>query len=73
MGYAICFAPCISCRRPFGFNPHRVPSIRLTPDGPREPICRECIERANPERIKNGLEPFTPHPDAYEPIHEDEL
>jgi hypothetical protein len=39
----------------------------------REPICRNCVERVNPQRIKNGLEPIVPLPDAYEPVDESEL
>ena len=33
----------------------------------REPICRECIEKANPLRHENGLEEVVIHPMAYEP------
>jgi len=53
------------------FNPHRVPSIRV--EGERQPVCRECIEMANPIREKNGLPPIAIHPDAYEPLNEEEL
>jgi hypothetical protein len=53
------------------YNPHKVPSIRH--NGFREPVCRECIEHANPIRVKNGLEPFKIDPQAYEPIDEHEL
>jgi hypothetical protein len=71
MGYALVFGSCISCMRTFGFNPLRVPSIRV--NGEKEPVCRECIERANPLRKKNGLPEFTIHPEAYEPVNENEL
>jgi len=55
------------------FNPLRVPSIRPTENSPREPICRACVERANPMRIANGLPPIAILPDAYEAIDEQEL
>lgn len=71
MGYAIAMAPCVVCGRLFGFNPHRVPSAVV--DGQREPICRPCVERANPLRIAKGLEPIVIHSDSYEPIDEHEL
>jgi recombinational DNA repair protein (RecF pathway) len=71
MGYALAFSACATCNRTFGYNPHRVPSIRI--EGVREPVCRTCIERANPLRKAKGLEEFKIHPDAYEPIEESEL
>ena len=37
------------------------------PGGVREPICRDCVEVVNPERVRNGLDPIRVHPDAYEP------
>jgi hypothetical protein len=55
----------------FGFNPIRVPSIRI--DGVRQPICRNCVEEANPKRLANGLPPIVPAPDAYEGCDEYEL
>lgn len=71
MGYALMWGACWSCKQVFSFNPHRVPSIPI--EGVRQPICRACIEAANPKRIENGLEPVVIHPDAYEPIDEREL
>ncbi len=64
-------APCITCGTIISCNPKRVPSIRV--DGKREPVCRTCIERINPQRIEKGLEPFTIHPDAYSPEDENEV
>lgn len=72
MGYMIVLGSCYSCRRPFTFNPERVPSVRVNaegvedPAGVRQPICLECIDAANPIRVANGLNPLVPHPDAYE-------
>jgi hypothetical protein len=71
MGYAMAMSACVGCKRVFMYNPHKVPSIRH--NGFREPVCRECIEHANPIRVKNGLEPFNIDPQAYEPIDEHEL
>ena len=72
MSYATVFSPCVNCGRLFGYNPHKVPSIRV--NGVREPVCRECIEAENAHRKDNNLELLPePHADAYEPIHESEL
>ena len=71
MGYALCYGPCIGCHRTFEFNPMRVPSV--TWNGTREPICRNCVLRANVKRKANGLPPIVPLPDAYEACDEGEL
>lgn len=72
--YAIMYAACALCGRPFGFNPNLVPSIRKTPGGPKEPVCSGCHERANQIRVENGLEPWPPPmPGAYEGADEDEI
>jgi hypothetical protein len=63
---------CYGCKRTFSFNRERVPSIHVNaqgkpdPKGAREPICRECVERANPRRIANGLPPIVIVEGAYE-------
>ena len=71
MGYALAMGECCACHRPFAFNPVKVPSIRIR--GSREPICKECIDWANPQRIAAGLVPFSYAHDAYEPCDEREL
>ena len=71
MGFVVAFGICFGCKSNFSFNPMKVPS--LTINGNREPFCRTCIERANPLRIKNGLAPIVPAPDAYAPCPEEEL
>lgn len=71
MGWAIVTSACVGCGRLFGYNPHRVPSVRV--NGVREPICRDCVDRANPQRVANGLPPIEIRDDAYEPIPESEL
>ena len=65
MGYYFILAPCVACRVPFSFNPEKVPSHRRTPGGPREPICRACVTRANPLRKEKGLEEIQVLPGAY--------
>jgi hypothetical protein len=71
MGHAIAFGNCIGCGRLFSFNPLLVPSVRV--NGVREPICRACVEQANPVREAKGLEPITILPGAYDPVDEEEL
>ena len=73
MGYAFCTSECFGCHRIFSYNPLRVPSITSPYTGTKEPICFDCVQRVNPLRIKNGLEPIVPFSDAYEPIDESEL
>jgi hypothetical protein len=72
MGYVTATSPCLGCGRVFSYNPLRVPSCSAA-TGKREPICQICVDRVNPMRIKNGLEPIVPLPDAYEACEEDEL
>jgi hypothetical protein len=73
MGYCFVTSACINCGRLFCYNPLRVPSVRDPRTGQREPLCRACVEWANPQRIANGLEPIVPHPDAYDPVDENEV
>jgi hypothetical protein len=78
-GWAVVVSHCFSCGRTFGYNPHRVPSIPIGPDGlpaiggERKPICRDCVLMVNPLRVRNGLEPIEIFPDSYEPIPASEL
>lgn len=69
MGWMMVIGPCFSCGRVMSYNADHVPSIPASQSGTgeREPVCRVCVERANPERIANGLAPIVIHPDAYEP------
>ncbi len=68
MGYYFATGHCIGCGQLFTFDPELVPSVRVA--GVRKPICRACVERVNPERERNGLEPIRPLPGAYEPTSE---
>lgn len=72
MAYMMAHSRCIRCGQLFSYNPELVPSIRLNakrqpdPNGTREPICKECVERVNPLRIKNGLDPIVILDGAYD-------
>lgn len=70
-GFVFAMSPCVGCGLPFAYNPHKVPSLML--NGQREPICLDCVQRANPERLKNGLAPIVPQDGAYESMPEEEL
>ncbi len=71
MGYVSVLGVCFGCKQPFSFNPDKVPSIRV--NGVREPVCRACVARVNPERVKNGLAPIEILPGAYEAAEEAEV
>jgi len=71
MGYVMCVGSCFGCSRAFSFNPVRVPSITI--EGDRKPICQTCVDRVNPLRVANGLEPIVPHPNAYDAADESEV
>ncbi len=64
MGFISVYGGCISCGRAFTFSPTKVPSVIVK--GQREPICRFCVERANPARVAKGLAPIQILPGAYE-------
>lgn len=64
MGFMFVLAECVRCHRMFTFNAERVPSVVV--NGRREPICKDCVEWANPERVKRGLAPIAVLPGAYE-------
>jgi hypothetical protein len=72
MGFAFCMGPCITCGRPFSYNPLRVPSTSAI-TGTREPVCRSCMDFINTKRETMGLTPFPIFDDAYEAVSEDEL
>jgi len=64
MSYMSAMSPCCGCGRIFSYNPERVPSVTIR--GHKEPVCQECVDRVNPIRVANGLEPIRPLPGAYE-------
>ena len=73
MGYMFVLGQCYGCGKTFTFNPHLVPSIPIMPDGrvgaggTREPICRDCVARANERRQASGLPLWHVSDEAYEP------
>lgn len=64
MAFMSCIAPCCHCQRLFSFNPDLVPSVNV--NGTREPLCRACIEWANPLREAKGLLRIQILPGAYD-------
>ena len=71
MGYVTAFSPCAACKRPFTYNPVKVPSVVV--NGSREPICQACVTQANPLRQERGLPVINVLPGAYEACDENEL
>jgi hypothetical protein len=68
MSIMTCMGHCYTCGKLITFSPTRVPSLpaNLTKTGEKEPVCRDCVERANPARIANGLPPIEILPGAYD-------
>ena len=68
-GYMFVLGECYTCHKMIMFSASHVPSLpaNLTTTGEKEPVCRECIEFANPHRVENGLPEIVIHPDAYLP------
>ena len=71
MGFLICYGICFGCKKSFGFNPNLVPSIRF--NGDKKPVCLSCVERVNPRREANGLEPIVIREGAYEAADKNEI
>ena len=73
-GWVTVTSACFGCKQPFSYNPHRVPSFRPNgPSSPREPVCENCMSRANAVRVERGESPHPIRPGAYEPMREEEL
>jgi len=72
MGYVFITSGCYSCGHVFSYHPNLVPSIRDS-NNRRQPICADCIARANIVRKQNGLDPIVPLPGAYEAADENEV
>lgn len=71
MAYVSVIGPCFVCKQVFSFHPNKVPSVRV--NGRREPVCRACVEAANPKRAANGLEPIEVLEGAYGSAPEEEI
>lgn len=66
MSDAVTMGKCAYCDEFFfASNPHLVPCVVV--DGVREPLCRRCVEWANPLFGANGLPEIEILPGAYEP------
>jgi hypothetical protein len=73
MGVVFMFAACFRCGAMFSSNPLKVPSVRDPKTGQKEPLCRPCVEWANTERAKRGLDTWSNLDEAYGAADEDEL
>ena len=74
MGYAMLFAECVRCHRPFTSNPNLVPAMRRTPESPKEPICEPCVRAIQAFQREKGLQVWPdPLPRAYDACNEEEL
>jgi len=60
MAYITVTGICLTCKKLFCFHPNKVPSLK------GEPICKECIDKANIIRKEKGMTPITYAKDAYE-------
>lgn len=65
MGFMTAMGNCLRCHCLFSFNPERVPSMRITPESPKEPLCKSCFEILNAKRQQAGLPPWPLDPNAY--------
>jgi len=66
LAFMMVFGSCVNCGVFMGFNPEKVPSIRV--NGIREPLCKKCFIKWNEiHRISKGLEPMKISPEAYFP------
>jgi hypothetical protein len=72
MGFLMVYGNCAGCGQPFSYNPNFVPSVRDRV-GVRQAICINCVGIVNRRRVADGLAPQEPHPEAYEPLPEEEL
>lgn len=71
--YELCFSTCFRCKQSFGFNPHKVSSIRLG-DGLKHGMCLDCYNHLNKLRILLGYESWPePLEGAYDPYSLDEM
>ena len=79
-GQLFAFGPCWSCGRAFTFHPDLVPSLPIDPatnlpsdmgGDPdrvvRQPICQDCVDRANDKRRRDGRPLIVVIPGAYGP------
>jgi len=81
MGGWVAVGPCFTCRQLFTFAPDLVPSVPIDPvtgcppdinpepggyeRAVRQPICSDCVARANDNRRASGQELIDVLPGAY--------
>jgi len=63
MSGTFALGPCWACGNLFAFNPELVPSIVV--DEVRQPLCLDCVGRANALRREQGQPVIVPLPGAY--------
>ena len=64
--YMMAWGNCINCKGFMGYNPDKVPSLRI--EGEREPLCEACFNEWNQiHRIRKGLKPIPLNKEAYTP------
>ena len=73
MSFAYVTSPCCVCGWLVSYHPHKVPSLRDTVSGEREPVCPRCVERLNERRRALGQQEISVIEGAYEPFDECEL
>lgn len=61
----LAIGPCWSCGNLMSFDPDLVPSIVVA--GEREPLCEECVQRANQMRDGKEFPKIEPLPGAWGP------
>ena len=66
MAYVTVTGSCFACKKLFCFHPNKVVSLN------GEPICKECVDKANPIRKEKGLPPITYASDAYQSGQDEE-
>ena len=71
MAFVFFTSACARCGGLVSYNPVRVPSVVI--NGAREPLCRACVEWANPIRAARGLPTWPIYADSYEPVDEQEV
>lgn len=64
MAFMFVLGQCCNCHKMFSFNADLVPSVQIK--GTKEPICKDCVEWANPLRKQRNLAEIYIPPGAYE-------
>jgi hypothetical protein len=72
-GYVLATSACFFCNNFFSYNPRFVPSTPPEWHPTREPVCGTCMDRINAWRVSKDIDPFPIHPEAYEPLPEEQL